>query len=166
MVSVMTPSTGPVSSPRSMTKVEAPVTSSPAMMACCTGAAPRQAGSSEKCRLIQPEARDLERRLRDEVAVGDDGARVGCQRAQGVEEVGVLDAGRGQHRHAELLGPVSHGRGLEAPAATGRRVGSGDDADELVARGRDGIEAGHRRLGGAGEDDSHVTSPGRRSSAG
>ena len=37
-----------------MTKVEAPVTSSPAMIACWTGAAPRQAGRSEKCRLIQP----------------------------------------------------------------------------------------------------------------
>ena len=31
-----------------------PVTASPAMSACCTGAAPRQRGSSEKCRLIQP----------------------------------------------------------------------------------------------------------------
>ena len=37
-----------------MRKVDAPVTASPAMIACCTGAAPRQAGSSEKCRLIQP----------------------------------------------------------------------------------------------------------------
>ena len=37
-----------------MRKVDAPVTVSPAMMACCTGAAPRQAGRSEKCRLTQP----------------------------------------------------------------------------------------------------------------
>lgn len=28
--------------------------SSPAMIECCTGAAPRQAGSSEKCRLTHP----------------------------------------------------------------------------------------------------------------
>ena len=35
-------------------KVVAPVTVSPAAMAACTGAAPRQAGSSEKCRLTQP----------------------------------------------------------------------------------------------------------------
>ena len=35
-------------------KVVAPVTSSPAAMAACTGAAPRHAGSTEKCRLIQP----------------------------------------------------------------------------------------------------------------
>ncbi len=39
-----------------MRKVDAPVTSSPAITACCTGAAPRQAGSSEKCRLTQPRA--------------------------------------------------------------------------------------------------------------
>src|SRR5512144_1511618 len=37
-----------------MRNVVAPVTSSPAMRARCTGAAPRQAGSSEKCRFTQP----------------------------------------------------------------------------------------------------------------
>ena len=40
--------------PASSRKVDAPVMSSPAMTACCTGAAPRQAGSSEKCRFTQP----------------------------------------------------------------------------------------------------------------
>ena len=53
-VSVSVPSTGPVSRPSSRTKVVAPVTSSPAMTARCTGAAPRHAGSSEKCRFTQP----------------------------------------------------------------------------------------------------------------
>ena len=53
-VSVRVPSSGPVSSPSSSRNVVAPVTSSPAMIARCTGAAPRQAGSSEKCRLTQP----------------------------------------------------------------------------------------------------------------
>ncbi len=53
-VSVIVPSTGPVSSPSSMRNVVAPVTSSPAITARCTGAAPRQAGSSEKWRLTQP----------------------------------------------------------------------------------------------------------------
>ena len=52
--SVTVPYTGPESSPSSMRKVAAPVISSPAMTACWTGAAPRQAGSSEKCRLTQP----------------------------------------------------------------------------------------------------------------
>ena len=54
IASVTVPYTGPVSSPASRRKVAAPVISSPAMIACCTGAAPRQAGSSEKCRLTQP----------------------------------------------------------------------------------------------------------------
>src|SRR5215212_2013171 len=47
---------GPASSSRTIRKVVAPVIWSPARMACCTGAAPRQAGSSEKCRLIHPSA--------------------------------------------------------------------------------------------------------------
>ena len=46
--------TGPVSNPSSNRNVLAPVTWSPAMIARCTGAAPRHAGSSEKCRFTQP----------------------------------------------------------------------------------------------------------------
>ncbi len=53
-VSVITPNVGPASSAGTIRKVVAPVTSSPAQSACCTGAAPRHAGSSEKCRLTQP----------------------------------------------------------------------------------------------------------------
>ena len=52
--SVTVPNTGPVSRPSSSWKTLAPVSSSPCSTACCTGAAPRHAGSSEKCRLIQP----------------------------------------------------------------------------------------------------------------
>src|SRR5215469_16979851 len=52
--SVTTPKTGPASSSATIRNVLAPVTSSPRRMACCTGAAPRQAGSKEKCRLTQP----------------------------------------------------------------------------------------------------------------
>ena len=54
IVSVTTPYTGPESRLRSIWNVVAPVTESPAAMAACTGAAPRHAGSREKCRLIQP----------------------------------------------------------------------------------------------------------------
>ena len=54
IVRVSVPNTGPVSKPASILNVEAPVTSSPAMIARCTGAAPRHCGSNEKCRLIQP----------------------------------------------------------------------------------------------------------------
>ena len=52
--SVIVPKTGPVSRPVSMRKVLAPVISSPDMRERCAGAAPRQAGSSEKCRLTHP----------------------------------------------------------------------------------------------------------------
>src|SRR5699024_12798031 len=52
--SVTTPKTGPVSSDGSTRKVDAPVIPSPAAIAACTGAAPRQAGSSEKCRFTHP----------------------------------------------------------------------------------------------------------------
>src|SRR5207248_695848 len=52
--SVCVPKTGPVSSPASSWKTDAPATSSPCSTACWTGAAPRHAGSSEKCRLTQP----------------------------------------------------------------------------------------------------------------
>jgi hypothetical protein len=54
--SVMKPYVGPASSSGTMRNVVAPVMASPAHTACCTGAAPRQAGSSEKCRLTQPYA--------------------------------------------------------------------------------------------------------------
>ena len=52
--SVMLAKVGPASSSSTIRKVVAPVTWSPARIARCTGAAPRQAGSSEKCRLTQP----------------------------------------------------------------------------------------------------------------
>ena len=54
IVSVTTPYTGPESSAGSIWNVVAPLTASPAAIAACTGAAPRHAGSSEKCRLIHP----------------------------------------------------------------------------------------------------------------
>ena len=54
MRSVITPKVGPASSSSTSRKVVAPVTSSPAQMLCCTGAAPRQLGRAEKCRLTQP----------------------------------------------------------------------------------------------------------------
>jgi hypothetical protein len=51
--SVITPNVGPASSSLTMRNVVAPVTSSPAQIACCTGA-PAPGGQHEKCRLTQP----------------------------------------------------------------------------------------------------------------
>ena len=52
--SVISPKVGPASRAGTIRKVVAPLSSSPAHSACWTGAAPRQAGSSEKCRFTQP----------------------------------------------------------------------------------------------------------------
>ena len=46
--------TGPVSSPSSIFITMTPVSASPAMIARLIGAAPRQRGSSEACRLNAP----------------------------------------------------------------------------------------------------------------
>ena len=45
---------GPVSSPSSIFITMTPVSASPAMIARLIGAAPRQRGNSEACRLKQP----------------------------------------------------------------------------------------------------------------
>ena len=57
---------------------------SPASIARWIGAAPRQRGSSEACTFQQPKRRDVEDRLRQHQAVGDDDHQVGLQRAQGI----------------------------------------------------------------------------------
>ncbi len=49
-----TDSTGPVSSPSSMSMIDTPVSRSPAAIARWIGAAPRQRGSSEAWMLTQP----------------------------------------------------------------------------------------------------------------
>ena len=132
--SVITPNVGPASIALTIRKVVAPVTSSPAQIACWTGAAPRQAGSTEKCRLTQPCARDVEGALRQQRAVGDDRAAVGRQVAQRGLEVGVARVVGLEHRQRRAprrAGATGLATSLR-PRPDGR-VGTGDDADELVA---------------------------------
>src|SRR5699024_649496 len=52
--SMTVPNTGPASISRTTRNVVAPASSSPARMVACTGADPRHAGNSEKCRFTQP----------------------------------------------------------------------------------------------------------------
>ena len=114
-----------------MRKVEAPVTSSPASSACCTGAAPRQAGSSEKCRLTQP-CRGMSSAARGNSApYATTGQQSGASRAAGRGTPGRAAGGRQDSTPArrELPRPARRQR---APAAGGR-VGPGDDGDDLVA---------------------------------
>ncbi len=112
----------------------APVISSPCSTACCTGAAPRQAGSSEKWRLTQPWTGDVERRLRQQRAVGDHRAAVGRDLPQPVEERGVAGLRGLQHLDARLGGELGDRAGMELAAAPRLGVGPGHHGDHLVGR--------------------------------
>ena len=55
------------------------MTVSPAAMAACTGAAPRQAGSSEKCRFTHPLAGTASRSSRSSAPKATTGQQSGCR---------------------------------------------------------------------------------------
>ena len=61
--------------------------SSPARIAAWTGEAPRQAGSSEKCRLTQPCVGNVQHRLRQQGAVGHHRGGVRCEFGELVQEL-------------------------------------------------------------------------------
>ena len=73
---------GPVSRPSSIFITMTAVSVSPAMMARLIGAAPRQRGSAEACRLKQPSLRRVEHRLRQDQAVGDHHGGIGVMGAE------------------------------------------------------------------------------------
>ncbi|GAA3072822.1 hypothetical protein GCM10020000_67060 [Streptomyces olivoverticillatus] len=102
---------------------------------------------------VDPAVRgDVERRLGQQGAVGDDRAAVGRDLAQPGEEVLVARAGGLEHLDAGLLRALGDGAGDQPAAAPGGRVGPGDDGDDLVAvRGDQGVEGGDGDLGGTGE---------------
>ncbi len=153
--SVITPYVGPASSASTIRNVVAPVTSSPAQMLCWTGAAPRQLGSAEKCRLTQP-CGGIARTVRGEQgAVGDDRAAVGSEPAEGLVERRVARMVGREDGDAELVAAPADGAAHQGATAAGRRVGTGDDADELVRRGGDRVQGRQRHLGRAGEDQPH-----------
>ena len=64
------------------------------MMARWIGAAPRQRGSSEACRLRQPWRGRVEDRLRQDQAVGDDDGDIGAERGEAPRPSGVAKARR------------------------------------------------------------------------
>ena len=135
------------------------VTSSPAMIARCTGAAPRQAGSTEKCRLTQPCGGHVQQRRRDQGAVGDDRRGVDRELAQPRLELLVPRALRREDLEPGLQGARLDGarrRGSAAPRAARR---AREDRDHLVAGVEERLERRHRGLGGSGEEQSHGVDP-------
>ena len=86
-VSVTTPKIGPESRLGSIWNVVAPVTSSPAASAACTGAAPRHAGSNEKCKLIQPSGGTASRPVAQQGAVRHHRAAVRRERGELGDEI-------------------------------------------------------------------------------
>ena len=117
---------------RTIRNVVAPVMSSPCTMACCTGAAPRHAGSSEKCRFTQPCAGDVQRGPRDQRAVRGDRAAVRRDGPQPAEEFLVAGPGRLEHLQAGLGRALGDRAGHLVQAAACRGVRPGDHGRHLV----------------------------------
>ena len=118
------------------------------------GTAPR--GQHREVQVHPAVLRDVQRRLRQQSAVGDHRTAVGTELAQRRLEVGVARVCRLQHRHAELLRAQPDRGGHQPAATTGRGIRSRDHTDELVPAGRDGLQRRNGDLGGAGEDQAHA----------
>ena len=97
----------------------------------------------------------VESRLGQQRAVGHHGTGVGSQLEQRGLELGIPGVLGFEDGYAELLGPQAHGTGEQLAAAPTRGIGASDDADEVVAAGRDRIEGGDGHLRGAGKDEAH-----------
>ena len=105
---------------------------------------------------VDPAVRhQVERRLREQGAVRHHRAGVGAQRSELLLEVRVARVLGLEDGYAELLRTLGDRAGDQLATPAARGVGSGDDADELVAAVGDRVERGHGDLGRAGEDDAH-----------
>ncbi len=105
------------------------------------GAAPRQRGRSEAWTLTQQ-------------TVGHHHHQVGGQGAQ-VGDRPFVPEGRGlEDRQALGQGGRLDRAGGELAAASRRSVRLGVDGDDLLAGRQQGLQAGHREVRGAGEDDA------------
>ena len=116
-----------------------PGRASPAISACCTGAAPRHAGSSEKCRLIQPCTGRREQRLPHEPAVRDDHAEVGLERGDPGRRV-LAESRRLDDRDADASPPRAPPATASAPACARAGPLAGDDGDDVMRACREPFE--------------------------
>ena len=86
--------------------------------------------------------------------------------AQRAEELGVKVLKPEHPRDPEFQAELRHRRGDQPSPATGRGVGTGDHAHQLVPAAGHRFERGKGRLGSAGEDNPHgPRTPARSSGA-
>ena len=146
----------PVSSPSSIFMMVTPLSASPAMMARLIGAAPRQRGSSEACRLKQPSARRLQNRLGQDQPVGDDHRRIGVDArgtlacASSSRSVFGVSTGIASRRASRSTGVT-----LQLHAAAGRLWRARIDRGDLVPARGELDQRRHREIGRAHEDQAH-----------
>src|SRR6266542_3209077 len=100
-------------------------------------------------------ARDRQRGLRHQRAVGHYRHAVRGEGAQPVEKRRLPRPDRGQHLDAALVGPGAHRRADQPPAAASGRVRPGQDRQQLVRRGRDRVQGRQGDGRRTGEDQPH-----------
>ncbi len=149
--------TSPASSSATSWNTLAPSTRSPAMSARCTGAAPRHAGSREKCRLIHPAvgAESSGSRTSPPYATITPSSTCSAEisAVAASSSRAVLITGRPSSTAAWATGD-----GVSNPPSPERGIGSRDDRGDVV-RGRETSQGGHGGSGCAGEDEAHEGSP-------
>jgi hypothetical protein len=94
--------------------------------------------------------RQVERRLRDECAVGDHGGAVDREGGELLQELRLARRPRLQHGDAGGVSALGDRRAALLPAAPGTGVGPGEDGDDLVVGGQEGLQrrdGGGRRTG-------------------
>ncbi len=145
--------TGPVSSPSSMRMIVTAVSVSPAMMARWIGAAPRQRGRREACRLKQPRRGASSTARGKNEAVGDDDGGVGAEGGEGLLLRCALETLRRADRNGVRFGKDVNRRLLLGHAAAGRTGRLRIDGDDLVSGGDNGLKRRNREIGRSHEYD-------------
>ena len=103
------------------------------------------------------EARHLEERLRQDLPVGGHRDRIGCERADPVEERWLANLLGLRDLDAEALRELRRRRHLDALPATRRAIGLRDDERDGMLRLDERAQRGNGELGCAEEDDRHGT---------
>ena len=107
------------------------------------------------------EARNLQKRRRNEEAVGDHRHRLGRKLLDRASDVFVLfQARRRVNRDSSGVGLLVHGRPDEFVAPARRRGGASEDSQDVVSGINEALQRRHRGLWCSGEENSHPFSVG------